>query len=221
MKKYKATYEDKFGTENLEFQSNGSELKIELRGIEFSGNCFEELEGKIDKEKFEYIEFEDDKEIGDLTNCKFNLDIPINIVKDENEIQKLLQTEVQVGESENYGITLKLESTINTISTSTKFGYFEDALIDIQNQLPKDEKIKCCLSCKFSHYHPAGNGMYGHLFCFKKVKEKANQIKSKDSLFDVWEIADKANKVFTIQETFVCEEHEFITNKDWNYSSWK
>lgn len=221
MKKYKVTYEDKFGTENSAFHSNGSELKIELRGIEFNGNCFEELEGKIDKDKFEYVEFKDEKEIGDLTNCKFNLEIPIHIVQDEVEITKPLQTEVQLGESENYGITLKLETEKNTISTSRRFGYFEDAIIDIQSQLPQNEEIKCCLSCKFSHYNPAGNVMFGHLFCFRKIKEEANQIKSKDSLFDVWEIANKEDKVFTVQETFDCKEHEFITNKDWNYSNWK
>ena len=221
MKKIKATYEDKFGIEKSEFQSNGSELKIELRGIEFRGNCFEALEGKIDKEKFEYVEVKEKKDIGDLTNCKFDLEIPINIVKGETETSKLLQTEVQLGKSENYGITLKIDSEINSISTSKRFGYFEDAIIDIQRQMPNDEKIKSCLSCKFSHYSPYGNGMYGYLFCFKKIKEKTNQIQDKDSLFDVWEIADKEDKVFSIQETFVCEEHGFITDNDWNYSNWK
>lgn len=221
MKKYKATYEDKFGTVNSEFQSNRSKLKIELRGIEFSGNCFEALEGKIDKEKFEYVEFKDEKEKGDLTNCRFNLEIPLSIIRGKNEITKLLQTEVQLGESENYGITMKIESGINSVYTSKRFGYFEDAIIDIQNQLTNEEKIKCCLSCKLSHYSPYGNGMFGYLFCFKKIKDKTNHIEDKDSLFDVWEIEDKDNKVYSVQETHVCEEHEFITEKDWNYSNWK
>lgn len=221
MKKYKSIYNDKFGTENSEFHSNGSELKIELRGIEFTGNCFETLEGKIDKEKFEYVEFKGEEENGDLTNCKFSLDIPLMIVKDGTEMIKLLQTEVQLGKSENHGITLKIHSEEKTISTSKRFGYFEDAIIDIQNQLPNDEKIKSCLSCKFSHYSPYGNGMYGYLFCFKKIKEKTNQIENKDSLFDVWELADKENKLFSVQETYLCDKHEFITEKDWNYSNWK
>lgn len=219
MKKYKATYEDKLGTESSEFQSNGSKLEIRLRGIKFSGNCFEGLEGKVDKEKFEYVVSTSEK--GDLTNCKFKLEIPLSIVKAEKEVTKSLYTEVQLGDSENYGVTLKIESETKPISTSMRFDHFEDALIDIQNQLPSDEKIKCCLSCKFSHFSPYGNGMYGHLFCFKKIKEKVNRIEDKGSLFDVWELADKESKVFTVQETHVCEEHEFITDEDWNYSSWK
>ncbi len=221
MPQFKAIYTDKFGTEKSEFYSNGSELKIELRGIEFRGNCFEVLEGKMEKEKFEYVEFKDEKEIGDLTNCKFNLEIPITITKGEREITKLLETEVQLAKSEDSGILMKIESEINPISTSKRFGYFEDALIDIQNQMPNDEKIKTCLSCKFSHYSPYGNGMFGYLFCFKKIKEKTNQIQDKDSLFDVWELAGKEENLFNVQETFVCEEHEFITDEDWNYSNWK
>lgn len=221
MKKYKAIYRDKHGTEISEFQSNGSELKIELRGIEFSGNCFEELEGKIDENKFDYVEYEGVKDRGDLTDCKFNLEIPLSVVRGEKEINKILQTEVQLGESENYGITIKIESEKEFISTSRSFGYFEDAIIDIQNQLPNEERLKCCLSCKFSHYNPYGNGMFGYLFCFKKIKEKTNQVEDKDSLFDLWKTADKENKIFCVQEVHVCEEHEFITNKDWNYSNWK
>ena len=139
----------------------------------------------------------------------------------ENEIKKIIQTEVQIGKFESYGINLQIKLETNSISTSKRFGYFEDAIIDIQNQLPNDEKIKCCLSCKLSHYNPYGNGMFGYLFCFKKIKEKTNQIEDKDSLFDVWELADKKGKVFSVQEIHLCEEHEFITDKDWNYSNWK
>jgi len=218
MKNYKATYEDKFGIETSNFQSDGSLLKIELRGIEFRGICFEVLEGEIDQKKFEYVEYKGEKEKGDLTNCKFNVEMPLNILKGKNEITKSLHAEIQIGKSE---ISLHLKTDKNPISNSKIFGYFEDAIIDIQNQLPTDEKIKSCLSCKFSHYSPYGNGMFGYLFCFKKIKEKTNEIESKDSLFDVWELADKENKVFNVQETFICAEHEFITDKDWNYSNWK
>ena len=221
MKKYKTTYEDKFGTERSEFQSDGSELKIKLRGIEFKGICFESLEGKLNKEKFEYVEFEGEKETGDLTNCKFNLEIPLNLLTGKDEITKLVEIEVQIGKSENYGVSLKLESGKNLIASLKRYGFFEDAIIDLQNQLPHFEKIKSCLSCKFSHYNPYGNGMFGYLFCFKKIKEKAIKIQSKDSLFDLWELADKEEKVFNVQETFLCNEHEFITDRDWNYSNWK
>jgi len=222
MKEFSTLYTDKFGTEQTDFQSNGSELRIKLRGIDFKGDCFESLEGEIDERKFEYVKFgEEDSKFGDLTNCRFYIEIPIKLIKKEEEITKLLQADIQIDQSKNYGINLTINSNPNPISNSKRFGYFEDALVEIQEQLPKDEKIKSCLSCKFSHYSPFGNGMFGDLYCFKKIKEKTSEIKDKISLFAVWELAHKEDKLFNVQETFDCDEHQFIESDDWNYSNWK
>ena len=41
MRIYKTTYKDKRGIETSEIHSNGSEMNISLRGINFQGDCFE------------------------------------------------------------------------------------------------------------------------------------------------------------------------------------
>lgn len=222
MRTYKVIFHDKFGTEKTEIHSDGSNLKTTLRGIDFEGDCFETLEGKLDKEKFEYLEFEGYEGVGDLTNCKFIVDIIIKIEKKGIEISEILNAEITTGKDiGGSGLILILKTGHSEYKTSKKFGFFEDALVDIQDQLPEDTKMKTCLSCKYAHYNPYGNGMFGGLYCFREMKEMVDEVNSKGTLFQMFEIAGKENKVFNVQETFDCEEHSFITDNDWNYSNWK
>jgi len=221
MLKYPTQYQDRFGKEQAVFQSNGSELKIRLRGIEFEGSCFETLEGKINLNKFEYDRPKSEDGFADLINCEFYLEMPIKIIKSGIETLRVIQAEIQLDKDKNYGVSLTIQINSVPITNSKRFGYFEDALVEIQEQLPKDEQIKSCLSCKFSHYSPFGNGMFGDLYCFSKIKERTNEIEDKSSLFAIWDLAHKEDKLFNVQETFDCEVHEFITDDDWNYSNWK
>ena len=220
MRRYKTIYSDKYGTEKAEIQSDGSEMKITLRGIDFEGTCFEILEGEIDKEKFDYQEYEGNENLGDLINGKFQVEIPIKLIDDGQEITKTLHAEIQTEKNDDHGVFLQLQLNETTISNSKKFGWFEGALIYIQKQLPENVKIKTCLSCKYSHYSPFGSAMFGSLHCFKKLKERTSEINDKISLFDIWEIAHNENKLFTVQETFDCEEHEFVGENDWVYKDW-
>lgn len=220
MRKYKTIYSDKYGTEKAEIQSDGSEMKITLRGIDFEGTCFEILEGEIDKEKFDYQEYEGNGNLGDLINCKFQVEIPIKLIDNKHEFTETVHAEVQTEENDDHGVFLRLSINKTTISNTKKFGWFEGALIDIQKQLPKNVKIKTCLSCKYSHYSPFGSSMFGNLYCFKKLKERTAKVNDKISLFDIWEIAYKENKLYYVQETFDCEEHEFVEENDWVYKDW-
>lgn len=220
MRIYQTTYKDKRGVEASEIHSNGSEMKISLRGIDFQGDCFETLEGIIDKTKFDYIEYKNHDK-GDLSNCTFEVTIPIQLVDNEQTIQGIIYAQINIGIIEPCGIYLKLETKSHVTSNTKHFGYFENALIDLQRQLPLNIKIKSCLSCKYAHYHPVGNGMFGGLHCFKHIKSVAQTIQSKHRLMNIWEKANKEKAIFNVQETYDCSEHEFITNKDWNYSDWK
>ena len=221
MRKYQTTYKDKFGIEKSEILSDGSELNINLSNLDFSGRCFELLEGKIDKMKFEYEVFEENEALGDLTNCQFIVNFPVKLFKHKKVITELIQADIVIGENNNYGVKLTLKSKEFDILNSNRYDFFEDALINIQKQLPNDVVLRICLSCKYSHYHPLGNTMFGGLFCFKAIKEKIDEIKTKDSLLNLYEMNHNDFKGIPVQETFDCTEHIFISENDFNYSNWK
>lgn len=180
----KTIYEDKFGAAQSTSESDGSGLTISLRGIELVGECFESLDGLIDKEKFEYIECSGPAEVGSLTNCRFDVQLPIRLVRDGVGETTCLQTDVRIGKRQYSGVCLRLKSNGRLLSSPERCGHFEGALIELQQQFPDGEKLQCCLSCKYSHSHPAGSPIFGGLGCFKKLRESARSIRCKSTLFD-------------------------------------
>ncbi|GGG52442.1 DUF6304 family protein [Bizionia arctica] len=217
MKIYSAKYKDKFGELETKIYSDGSSLNLTLRGIQFEGTDFEGLEGIVDESKFEYVLYENG--IGDLTNFELMAVIPVNIVRNKKEIIGNLETFIATGNN-NSVVRLKLETEYDTFLSEKEYGYFEDAIIGIQEKLPENTKIKTCLSCKYSNYHPIGNGMFGGLNCFKNLKEDVENVSGKSDLMVMWDKGMENKKTFNVQETFVCDDHKFVTKNDWVYKDW-
>ncbi|AZJ33483.1 DUF6304 family protein [Tenacibaculum mesophilum] len=228
MRQYKATYQDKRGTEKIIIKSNGSVLFSTIRGIDFYGGDFDQLTtNSIDNTKFDYNMFADGS--GDITNFSLKIIFLIqffNATTNQTVTEHLIVT-VVVGE---HATIDSLDHEINSLTLNASFGKFivenklewmEEALIALQNQLPPNIYLKTCLSCKFSNYHPVGNGIFGSLCCFKNYKKQLKQIQSKFDLLDLWtEERIKANKLFFVQETFDCKEHQIPTKADWFYKNW-
>jgi hypothetical protein len=200
---------------------------LTLRGIDFEGSDFEMLGGAIDNSKFDYEMYADGS--GDLTNFKMTIEIPILLFDSatKKSFNAPLTIQVEVGKT----VTIHgLDSVLNSLSLNTTFGAFtfakklewmEDAMIGIQNQLPENLSIKTCLSCKFGNYSPYGNGMFGHVYCFKALKEQVAKLNGKHDLLDLWTAERvQANQIFSVQETFDCDEHKFPGKDDWYYKNW-
>lgn len=229
MRNYKATYQDKRGIEEIVVQSNGTEMFFTLRGIDFNGSDFEGFSAsEIDNTKFDYELFKDGS--GDITNFKLTITIPIRLYNAQSNqtFTENLKAHIEVGET----TTIKgLDSELTCLTLTTSFGEFvvekrlewmEDALIALQNQLPENIYLKTCLSCKFSNYHPVGNGMFGALCCFKNHKKELEQVRDKYDLMELWsEDNIKKQSLFFIQETFDCPEHQLPTTGDWFYKDWR
>lgn len=229
MREYKAIYQDKRGTEEIVIKSDGSYMDFTLRGINFDGQDFEMLEAEeIDNTKFEYEMFQDGS--GDLTNFRLTVTIPILLFDSikKNKFTAPLIVHVEIGET----TTIKgLDSELTCLTLTTSFGEFtvekklewmEDALITIQNQLPEHMYLNTCLSCKYSNYSPYGNGMFGHIYCFKNLKKELKQVRDKHDLLHIWtaEAVDRGD-IFSVHETFDCSEHQLPTDKDWFYKDWR
>jgi len=217
MKKYQIKYKDSFGEEQTEIATDGSMLYFTLRGVEFEGIDFESLEGEVDIGNFQYEMYQDGS--GYLTNFELIVIIPIDIVREGKEIIENLIAFVATGSGKSI-VRLKLETEYGIVTGKKEYGYFEDAIIEIQKKLPKNTKIKTCLSCKYSNYHPVGNVMFGGLNCFKDVKEDLEKVYNKYDLMKIWDKGIENKDTFNVQETFVCEDHKFVTKHDWVYKNW-
>jgi hypothetical protein len=215
MRKYLVKYKDKFGKERTEISSDGRTMHLVLRGIEFEGSDFEMLEGKIDDNKFEYEKYQDC--LGDLTNFELEVNFPIRIVWDKTDTIESLTAFIRTGKEVETSVFLMLRTKFGIFRNTKNYGWFEEALIEIQNSLPENTHIKTCLSCKYSSYHPLGNGMFGGLKCFKNLKLETDTIRSKDDLMNLWDKGCKEKTIFNTQEVFDCPEHQFISKSDWMY----
>ncbi|MCP4354470.1 MAG: hypothetical protein GY793_02320 [Proteobacteria bacterium] len=219
MYKYSATYEDEFGKEECIFLSDGSELSVLLRGITFSGPCFESLSGPYCDEKFNLFKYPDNE--GELTNCRFQVEIPVQAVTGSEEKTINLRVDVKTGETDDYG--LKISTCMqDQVFKTRRFGWFEDALVDIQTDMKEkisnSFRFKLCLSCSYSSFHPVGNSMFGGLFCFKNNKEKFKTVGDKGELMDLFDLSRKEGSLINIQETFLCEEYECL-NQSYCYKT--
>lgn len=227
MQTYPAIFTDRFGTEQTEILSDGSCMYLTLRGIDFEGSDFEALSGIIDDSKFDYVKYEDGS--GDITHFALTVTLPLVLFDKltQSTSTEKLKVYVVVGKLTTID---GLDSEITSLSLSTSFGNFsfdkklewmEDALIGLQNKLPDHIYLKNCLSCKFSNYHPVGNGMFGAMCCFKNYKAEVELLTSKYDLMDLWtaeRIQDKS--LFFVQETFVCPDHQFLSENDYFYKSY-
>lgn len=224
MRKYKVKYIDKFGEEETVISSDGSTMYLTLRGIDFEGDDFEMLEGKIDEDKFEYIKYHAD--LGDLINFRMIVVFPIQIYRADKIIIEHIKFEFEVGSTTKIeGLspivnTVELDASFGEFTSQKQVGWFENSIIEIQNMLPKATQIKTCVSCKYSSYHPIGCGMFGGLHCFKNLKEEASKVSNKDDLMNLWDKGNEEKTSFNVQEVFDCGEHQFETEDDWTYKDW-
>lgn len=93
--------------------------------------------------------------------------------------------------------------------------FWIDAFADLQNKLPEDVKLKCCLVCKHGNMCPVGN-FKNELFCTKDVL-----ITEKSDLFFYTEDhkeRDKRSRKYTdICECFEYQSWDYFTYNEWLY----
>lgn len=222
MRKYPINYKDKFGKEKTEITTDGSTMYLTMRGIKFKGVDFESLEGAIETNKFQYEMYQDGS--GVLTNFRMEIELSVKLHHKNKTVFSKIKFNIGVGNK------LKIETPKDTVELETPFGrfksqkkieYFEGSIIEIQKMLPSNTQLIICLSCKYSNYHPVGNGMFGALYCFKQMKNKVANVNNKHDLMNLWtEEAVLNNHIFNVHEVFDCAEHKFITKHDWTYKDW-
>jgi hypothetical protein len=100
-------------------------------------------------------------------------------------------------------LTLALHYQAVHVRTAHAHGYFETALADIQRQLPPGLTLKACISCAFSDYSPAGNGLFAGLACFRDNKEAYLAVSTKWQMFQVWDTLTEF-----VPEIYLCPSYQ-------------
>ncbi len=93
--------------------------------------------------------------------------------------------------------------------------YWTDAFADLQNKLPENVQIKCCLTCRHGNFCPVGNAL-DEIFCTKDVEIK--------EIRDLWFYTeDEVERKRRIRNyTYFCEDYrvptdDYITYNDFGY----
>ncbi|WP_261719814.1 DUF6304 family protein [Streptomyces sp. FZ201] len=196
-------YTDRHGSQEIVFESDGRELiRTTIRGVRFEGDTMDGL-GAVGGEPPEPMLVLRD---GDLWSCLLEWELPLPVdVAGRGERTASLHCALNLWypeESEHLTLTLRLGGH----ELSATHPDFETALREIASALPDGTRLRACVSCAWSDYHPAGNGMMAGLACFRDVKDLYRRCDGKHGrhgIFTYWPL-----RTGFVQETHLCDEFE-------------
>jgi Family of unknown function (DUF6304) len=206
MQSYPAKYFDKNGEFETTIRNDYKTLRMNLRGVEFLGESFTGLyTEEVDNPVLANFTFAQEC----LSDCKISYEMPIEIIAENNVIIGNLVVQIELGKpnekgwSERDDVILVLSYDDKIFRSKVKSEWFENELLDIQNQLPINHKLKCCFGCIYSDYSVYGHGFFGDLMCYRNIKEDYKKVSDKKRFMEIME-----NFTEYVQETYLCEEFE-------------
>lgn len=211
---YPARYLDAHGSINTVIENDGTTLSMRLGSVVFQCNDFDgfQLPEGIDGEALQPFTLNR----RDLCNCQILCDIPIEIVWRHAYCASILNVNLTLGRPAANG-GLDSEILILTIPflghsyQSAPTDLFEPALLDLHRKFATafpatpahpSPYLKSCFTCAYSDYSPYGQGLFGHLYCFRARKEAYCAAQTKEELLAIW---DKG--IPPVQEIDWCEEY--------------
>lgn len=204
---YPAVFTDRWGQVETVIVNDGQEFSVVLRGILFAGRSPGDLEpaGPLTDTAHHC-----DLHHGALCSYTIEWRMPIQVaLSDAEPITALLHARLVLGDpSPNGGIdreevTLALHLPTGVVETTTPHGWMEDALLNLQNQLPDGMRLRSCITCAFSDYNPAGNDFFGTMACFRDHKADYRAVSTKRDIFALW-----PSLTGLVQETYLCPDYE-------------
>lgn len=208
MQIYQGKYVDKNGEEIIEIRNDGKTLWTEIRGVRFVGIDFDffEPDENFSQGQLNLFTLTNSNE---LCECTIYCEISLLVLENNFEREAKLSMKLDLGkvtekgsiDKEDLLLTLKYQNfEFNSKGTS---GWFEDELVDLQKQMPKGHRLKCCFGCAYSDYSVYGHGLFGDMFCFRNIKEKYRKVFDKVEYMKIMDYRTE-----TVQETHLCPEFE-------------
>uniref|UniRef100_A0AAU2VMW5 DUF6304 family protein n=1 Tax=Streptomyces sp. NBC_00008 TaxID=2903610 RepID=A0AAU2VMW5_9ACTN len=193
-------YRDRQGSDAVILTTDGQQLRLRIRGVDFEGESFDGLRpaaGTPDQgEMFALAD-------GVLNDCVLEWDLPFPVVADGVPEQARLSCLLSLRRPDPY-LYLELQFGGAGFRSHRAESDFGSALATIQRVLPPGVRLQTCIACAFSDYFPApGRGLSGGLACFRGAKEAYRGADGEDDVLDLWD-----RRSGFVQETYSCPEFE-------------
>ena len=202
---YAGTYSDQYGSEEITVHNDGSELRIEIRGVYCIGGDFDDL--KPDAALLPFMDRPLSVQAGCLCSCVLSCTMPV-LLQMNNEFQRVqLHMQLELGDPDARGaidkaaLTLRLSCGDQVYTYASEGAWFEDALSALQEQLPDGAYLRVCFNCQYADYSPFGHGTFGSMMCFKNNIEQYEAVNSKADFMEIHEHYDRH-----VQETYLCDD---------------
>ncbi|WP_141207640.1 DUF6304 family protein [Streptomyces griseorubiginosus] len=196
-------YTDRHGTEDVVFETDGREsIRTTIRGVRFEGATMGALgvvSGDPPASEFTFAD-------GNLFACLLEWVQPVRVevVGQAEQIARLHCALRLDHTSDDEELTAALHLDGHEFrSTQADFEY---ALREIARSFPHPVRLRSCISCAWSDYHPYGHGIMSDLACFRDAKNRYLLVEGKSgphNIFDVWD-----RRTGFVQETWLCEQFE-------------
>ncbi|MFJ6081131.1 DUF6304 family protein [Streptomyces sp. NPDC092369] len=205
-------YTDRHGSEDVVFETDGRDvIRTTIRGVRFEGDTMDDLgalSGEPPERAFSFFD-------GGLCSCLLEWEVPVPVeVKGSGVRPAVLHCALRMG-SPSADPRKGLDSeTLTTRLHLDGYDYFnvagqddlEEALSEVQRQLPRAARLKACISCAWSDYSAGSHSLMGGLACFRDVKDRYRLVDGKKGphgIFAIW-----PERTEFVQETWLCEEFE-------------
>ncbi|NED13300.1 DUF6304 family protein [Streptomyces sp. SID9124] len=197
-------YRDRQGSDAVVLTTDGQQLRLRVRGVDFEGGSFDALRpaaaGPAESELFELTD-------GVLGDCVLEWDLPFPVMAEGVERQATLSCLLSLRKPDPY-LHLELRFGGAAFGSQRAESDFGAALATIQRELPPGVTLRTCIACAFSDYFPApdpapGRGLSGGLACFRGAKEEYRGTAGERDVLGLWE-----RRTGFVQEVWSCREFE-------------
>ncbi|MET8347144.1 DUF6304 family protein [Streptomyces microflavus] len=193
-------YRDRNGSDAVVLTTDGQQLRIRIRGVDFAGESLDDLAPVSgtppESGMFALAD-------GALTDCVLEWDLPLPVLVAGALRQATLGCLLSLRRVDpDLYLTLHLDGAV--YESARAESDFAAALTAIQRVLPDGIQLKTCIACAFSDYFPApGRGLSGGLACFRGAKDAYRDTEGEDAVLDLWD-----RRTGFVQEIWSCKEFE-------------
>ncbi|MGX9884851.1 DUF6304 family protein [Streptomyces sp. NPDC002276] len=209
VQRWPGRYTDRHGSEAVVFVHDGAgPIRTTIRGVPFEGDDMDDLGalgGEPPEKMFSFSH-------GGLCECLLEWEVPLPVeIEGQGVLTAVLHCALRLGSAGPRG-GLDEETLTTTLRLDGREyrndgdGYFEEALNELQRRLPDGTRLRACVACAWSDYHPVGHGLMGGLACFRGAKDIYRLVEGKygpNNIGDAWEKLTEF-----VQETWLCGEFE-------------
>lgn len=193
-------YRDTKGSDAVVLTTDGRQLRIRIRGVDFEGESFDDLGsvGGLPPESGMFALAD-----GALTDCVLEWDLPLPVLVAGTLRHATLSCLLSLRRVDpDLHLALHLDGAVYESARAERD--FNAALAAVQRILPDGVRIQTCVACAFSDYFPApGRGLSGGLACFRGAKDAYRGSAGEEDVLDLWD-----QRSGFVQEVWSCREFE-------------